>query len=116
MCLTLDFRRLFLYIKYRLLIFKTMNLKKIFDSQKVKDSLDNEVYVVTFDTEDIASDEEYYFRDSWGQYADTALEGNTLYVLPNHIEAVQALKSWYGDKAIVAENSEELKEKFFPFY
>lgn len=92
-----------------------MNLKKIFDSQKVKDSLDDEVYVVTFDDEDTASDEEYYFRESWGHCADTALEGNKLYVLPNHVDAVKALKSWYEDQAVVAENSEELKEKFFPF-
>ena len=38
------------------------------------------VWAVTFDSEDQASEEDYYLRDGWGSELNTAVSGNVLYV------------------------------------
>lgn len=56
------------------------------------------VWAVTFDSEDQASEEDYYLRDGWGSELNTAVSGNVLYVDGDKAEKI--LKDWFPGREI----------------
>ncbi len=56
------------------------------------------VWAVTFDSDDQASEEDYYLRDGWGSELNTAVSGNVLYVDGDKAEKI--LKDWFPGREI----------------
>lgn len=56
------------------------------------------VWAVTFDSEDQASEEDYYLRDGWGSELNTAVSGNVLYVDGDKAEKI--LQDWFPGREI----------------
>lgn len=56
------------------------------------------LWAVTFDSEDQASEEDYYLRDGWGSELNTAVSGNVLYVDGDKAEKI--LKDWFPGREI----------------
>lgn len=79
----------------------------------ITESADSQVYVVTFETEDEASEQEYELRDNCGSIVDTALDGNKVYIIPNNRAGLTIIKDWFGDNATLADNADEIVDTYF---
>lgn len=83
------------------------------NSFNITESSDKQVYVVTFETEDEANEQEYELRDGCGSIVDTALDGNKVYIIPNNRAGLTIIKDWFGDNAILADNADEIIDTYF---
>ena len=79
----------------------------------ITESTDTQVYVVTFETEDEASEQEYELRDGCGSIVDTALDGNKVYIIPNNRAGLTIIKDWFGENATLADNADEIVDTYF---
>lgn len=79
----------------------------------ITESSNSQVYVVTFETEDEASEQEYELRDNCGSIVDTALDGNKVYIIPNNRAGLTIIKDWFGDNATLADNADEIVDTYF---
>ena len=79
----------------------------------ITESSNSQVYVVTFETEDEASEQEYELRDGCGSIVDTALDGNKVYIIPNNRAGLTIIKDWFGENAILADNADEIIDTYF---
>ena len=79
----------------------------------ITEATDSQVYVVTFETEDEASEQEYELRDNCGSIVDTALDGNKVYIIPNNRAGLTIIKDWFGDNATLADNADEIVDTYF---
>ena len=79
----------------------------------ITESSNSQVYVVTFETEDEASEQEYELRDNCGSIVDTALDGNKVYIIPNNRAGLTIIKDWFGENAILADNADEIIDTYF---
>ncbi|MEE3309718.1 hypothetical protein, partial [Sharpea azabuensis] len=79
----------------------------------ITESTDSQVYVVTFETEDEASEQEYELRDNCGSIVDTALDGNKVYIIPNNRAGLTIIKEWFGENATLADNADEIIDTYF---
>lgn len=79
----------------------------------ITESSDSQVYVVTFETEDEASEQEYELRDNCGSIVDTALDGNKVYIIPNNRAGLTIIKDWFGENATLADNADEIIDTYF---
>lgn len=79
----------------------------------ITESSNSQVYVVTFETEDEASEQEYELRDNCGSIVDTALDGNKVYIIPNNRAGLTIIKEWFGENATLADNADEIVDTYF---
>lgn len=64
------------------------------------------VYIVEFETEDDARENEFEMRDNCGSMVDTAILGTKLYLLPTEKGGETIINDWYGDKVKVLVGAE----------
>ena len=79
----------------------------------ITESNESQVYVVTFETEDEASEQEYELRDNCGSIVDTALDGNKVYIIPNNRAGLTIIKDWFGENATLVDNADEIISNYF---